>query len=285
MPVLRPKTNRQRSNGREQVRQPAVAELVAASLRSKIVSGELGEGDSLPRQDDMVETFGVSRPSLREALRILESEGLLTVQRGSIGGARVHAPHERGAGYMLGLVLRARHVPIVDVGEALNLLEPLCTGLCAAREDRKTNVLPRLRSLHDQMTEYLDDGLSFTNAARRFHEALVACCGNDTLIVVVGALESLWLGHQEAWALETAGTPAFPDREVRRSGLQAHARIISLIERGDVQRVTEVDRRHLETIARYTRRTAVPKPRARGSLGVVRKSVAADGRHRTSRLV
>jgi len=58
---------------------------IADELRSLIVSGELSEGDSLGHEPDLVERFGVSRPSLREALRILEAEGLVTVVRGVRG--------------------------------------------------------------------------------------------------------------------------------------------------------------------------------------------------------
>ena len=70
-------------------------EQIADELRSLIVSGELAEGDSLGREPDLVERFGVSRPSLREALRILEAEGLITVVRGVLGGVVVHQPNER----------------------------------------------------------------------------------------------------------------------------------------------------------------------------------------------
>ena len=61
-------------------------EIIADELRALIVSGEVAEGESLGREPDLVERFGVSRPSLREALRILEAEGLITVVRGVLGG-------------------------------------------------------------------------------------------------------------------------------------------------------------------------------------------------------
>ena len=69
-------------------------EQIADELRALIVSGELTEGDSLGHEPDLVERFGVSRPSLREALRILEAEGLITVVRGVLGGVIVHEPNE-----------------------------------------------------------------------------------------------------------------------------------------------------------------------------------------------
>jgi DNA-binding FadR family transcriptional regulator len=78
----------------------------------------------------------VSRPSLREALRILESEGLITVRRGNLGGAVVHAPRVGNAAYSVGLVLQSKRVPMTDLRDAIKSIEPVGAGLCAAREDR-----------------------------------------------------------------------------------------------------------------------------------------------------
>src|SRR3546814_16660333 len=73
-------------------RVPKTAELVADRIRRRIISGELDEGASLPPEGQLLEQFGVSRPTLREAIRILEAERLITVTRGSRSGARVSAP-------------------------------------------------------------------------------------------------------------------------------------------------------------------------------------------------
>ena len=73
------------------------AEIVADELRRQIIDGELSDGDLLPRQEILVEQFNVSLVSLREALRILETEGLLSVRRGNRGGAVVHAPAKASA--------------------------------------------------------------------------------------------------------------------------------------------------------------------------------------------
>ena len=79
---------------------------IADELRSLIVSGELTEGESIGREPELVERFGVSRPSLREALRILEAEGLITVVRGVYGGVVVHEPNQRMTARTATLVLR-----------------------------------------------------------------------------------------------------------------------------------------------------------------------------------
>ena len=94
------------------VPQLRIAESVAASLRERILAASDGDGYRLPTQEQLVADFGVSYPSVREALRILETEGLVTVRRGKVGGAEVHRPDESSAAYHLGLVLQAgRRLP------------------------------------------------------------------------------------------------------------------------------------------------------------------------------
>ena len=134
---------------RQQLRQPRLAEMVAAALRKRIVSGAIEDGGMLPKQEDLMAEFGISLPPMREALRILETEGLITVRRGNTGGAVVHQPQAAKAAYMLGLVLESRDVPVHDVLSALRRLEPVCAAACAAREDRAETVLPRLRATLD----------------------------------------------------------------------------------------------------------------------------------------
>lgn len=240
-----------RNSRRTQLRQPTVAEMVASVLRQRIIDGTLGEGGLLPKQEDLLREFNVSKPSMREALRILETEGLVTVRRGNVGGAVSHVPTSRTAAYTLGLVLESRSVPLADVGHALSLVEPLCAGLCAAREDRAETVVPVLQQAHEEAQEHSDDLPTFASAMRRFHELLVELCGNETLIVVAGALESLWSHGEAEWAAtaDTAGTAA-PDLHGPTS-LAAHEQLLELIIRGDANAVRELARAHLERTLFY----------------------------------
>lgn len=234
-----------------QIHQPRLAEMVADALRDRIIGGQLKDGDGLPRQEDLLAEFNVSRPSLREALRILEAEGLITVRRGNLGGAVVHSPRVGNAAYSVGLVLQSRGVPMTDLRDAIKGIEPVCAGLCAARADRHEKVLPALRAVHDQVVAAIDDEVEFTMTSRRFHEQLVAVCGNETLILVVGALESLWSSREEAWARDASATGEFPDPKKRRSGVRAHEAILKSIEDGEVDKVQRQARVHLESSLLY----------------------------------
>lgn len=229
-----------------------LAEVVANDLRRKIVTGELGDGGELPRQDDLLVTYGVSKPSLREALRILESEGLISVRRGKRGGAIVHRPDLNSVAHPIGMVLESQGVPVLDLSTALNLLEPQCVALCAQRPDRHTEVLPQLRRIHEEATAAIDDVERFTVVSRRFHEALVTSCGNYTLTLVVGALEAVWSAHARDWVARGLNASHLPDREYREQGLDDHQRLLGLIADGDHRGAAEEAARHLRWAPVYT---------------------------------
>lgn len=242
------------TNGSDhQLRQPRLAEIVADAMRQRILSGSLNDGGKLPNQERLLEEFRVSKPSLREALRILEAEGLITVQRGNVGGALVHLPEAQHAAYTLALVLQSKKVAIGDVGQALKQLEAECAGMCAAREDRLTTVVPELTALNDQARSMLDDELAYVQSMAEFHEAMVKGCGNQTMQLVAGAIESLWLAHVRSWAERVSESGDFPDPKYRAQGLKAHEKLTDLIARGDVNGAVRFARGHVDPDQFYER--------------------------------
>jgi GntR family transcriptional repressor for pyruvate dehydrogenase complex len=229
---------------KQRLRQPRLAEMVADGLRARILSGELADGAMLPKQDDLLLEFRVSPPSIREALRILETEGLITVQRGNIGGAIVHRPQPGKTAYMLAMVLQSRSVKLMDVQNAIRHLEPACVAACASRPDRETTILPRLRNNIDQSRAHIDDADTYIGLARQFHVELVAGCGNETMSLIIGALESLWSAQVERLARRPAQHGAFADRAVRMETLKDHEKLYRLIAKGDAAGAERAAREH-----------------------------------------
>jgi DNA-binding FadR family transcriptional regulator len=234
-----------------QFRQPRLAEYVAGILRDRIVNGELADGDSLPKQEDLMAEFRISRPTLREALRHLENEGLLTVRRGSIGGSVVEVPTAATSAYTFGLVLQSRRATIADLATAIEQIEPVAAALCAARPDRMKAVLPTLRENVDRTAQAIDDGEQFTRLSRQFHELLVGACGNETLIVMVGALESLWSEQERQWAARVTSEGRYPEKRQRRDVLTAHTSLLDAIAAGDADAARKIDTGHLLKSQRY----------------------------------
>lgn len=235
----------------QRIRQPRVAEVVAARLRDDILSGRLREGDVLPSQESLFAEFGVSPPAVREAIHILETDGLISVRRGNLGGAVVHLPTAERTAHMISMVLQARSATPADVSEALMHLEPICAGMCAAREDRMTEVVPYLQGEIDAQIKQFDDASQYVPNARRFHETLVSRCGNEPMILLIGSLELIWSAHESSvWNGE--GDPAPMGGKTRRAALRDHQRLLDAISDGNAARAVRVAQDHLAAARRNT---------------------------------
>jgi DNA-binding FadR family transcriptional regulator len=245
-----------------QLRQPRLAEIVAASLRDDILTGKLKEGDSLPRQEDLFTEFRVSLPAVREAMRILETEGLITVRRGNVGGAIVHLPTSERTAQMIAMVLQTRGASPGDVSGALSHIEPICAGMCAARDDRATEVVPALREAIAAQQAEFDDTTRYNSYARRFHETVVQRCGNETMILVIGALETIWSAHEASvWDEAAANAADGGDggdskspmaKRTRRAALRDHEKLLAAIEAGNRDRAVVIASAHLAATRRST---------------------------------
>jgi len=232
----------------DRIRHTAVAEVVADVLRHRILEGTLADGDVLPKQDELMDEFDVGRTTLRQAIRILETEGLLTVRRGNIGGSVVHTPTPEDAANMFGMVMHARRVTLDDLARALRRLEPVCVALCAQREDRMETVIPRLRDIHARMEPTIDDGLAYIRASREFHEAIVSLCGNRTMQILLGMVEALWARQEQLWAERSVHEVG---SETRLLGVREHRHLIDLIADGDETLSYRYAVRHLEGAHAY----------------------------------
>ena len=231
------------------IRQPRVAEIVASRLRDDILSGRLREGDILPSQESLFTEFGVSPPALREAIHILEVDGLVSVRRGNMGGAVVHLPSAERTAHMISMVLQSRASTPADVSGALMHLEPICAGLCAAREDRAIEVVPYLQAEIDRQEEQFEDTAQYVRNARRFHEALVSRCGNEPMILLIGSLELIWSAHESSvWGDE--GGPM--QHKTMRAALRDHQRLLTAIRDGSADRAVRLAQDHLAAARRNT---------------------------------
>ncbi|MFE3317152.1 FadR/GntR family transcriptional regulator [Nocardia sp. NPDC059195] len=228
---------------RGRVPQRRIAETVAAELRARILTGDADY--RLPTQDQLVQDFGVSYPSIREALRILETEGLVTVRRGNVGGAEVHRPDESSAAYHLGLALQGARVTLGDLAVGLRMFEPLCAAACAGRADRATTVVPALLKNVEKSAELLDDGAEFTHTAREFHDLIVAHTPNLTVRYMVSSLVTLWSAQEQAWAVELTQEGKYPSREQADAAVRTHRRIAGEIEAGRAAEAERLYRSHL----------------------------------------
>jgi GntR family transcriptional repressor for pyruvate dehydrogenase complex len=221
-------------------------QLIADELRALIVSGELTEGDSLGREPDLVERFGVSRPSLREALRILEAEGLITVLRGVRGGVVVHEPDERMTARTAALLLQARNVSLADVFEARSLLEPIAARVIATMRGRRA-AIRELRELIRKEEAVVEDPDQFGIANAAFHERLVSLAGNQTLSIVAEMLNEI---VARAVTAVSQADDVVGSLRIRRRGIRSQERLLKLLEAGDGEQAEEHWRSHMQVVGR-----------------------------------
>ena len=229
------------------IRSPRVAEIVASRLRDDILSGRLREGDVLPSQESLFTEFGVSPPALREAIHILETDGLVSVRRGNMGGAVVHLPSAERTAHMISMVLQSRSSTPADVSGALMHLEPICAGMCAARVDRMSEVVPFLQAEIDRQEEQFEDTAQYVPNARRFHEALVSRCGNEPMILLIGSLELIWSAHESSvWSDDDV------NHKTMRAALRDHQRMLDAVRDGNATRAVRLAQDHLAAARRNT---------------------------------
>jgi DNA-binding FadR family transcriptional regulator len=225
------------------VRPPKTAELIAAQLRLRIARGELCEGDALASESQLMDQFGVSRPILREAFRILESESLIEVRRGVRGGARVRLPDPTTVARSTALLLQLRCTTLANVLDARTAIEPIAARMVAER--RSTDALTILRAHHDAELSGASDIRSRVAASARFHNALAEACGNTALSVLIGVLSAIIDHHH----LQISARLSREWRGARGPYLhlivEQHGRLLELIEMGDADSAEQMWRQHM----------------------------------------
>jgi DNA-binding FadR family transcriptional regulator len=231
------------------IRIPKTADIVAAHIRNLIIRGELKEGDYLQPEAQLMERFTTSRPTLREAFRILENERLISVTRGSRSGARVHRPSVENVARYAGFALQASGTTLADVYEARLGIEPFAAGLAAER--RTPEAVERLRAQFAQLTELLaaKNVTEYRVLIARFHLSIVDFSGNKTLSLMARLLQGVIERHQSQFReshsmvgrLKGAARTKF-----YQTGMRSLETIIELIEAGDRPGAEAHWRAHME---------------------------------------
>jgi DNA-binding FadR family transcriptional regulator len=226
---------------------PKMAEVIVDRLRRQIVRGELTEGEALPSEHELQDRFGVSRPTLREAFRILESESLISVRRGAHGGALVRVPNPDVGARYTAFVLEHRGTTLADLYEARIVIEPAAVGLLTAR--RTDNDVRQLRQALQEHDALVGQPHKSIRTHMAFHALLVELSGNQTLHVLVGMIQHII--ERANWKHVEADAGSAEHVQASSRGLKAHHRVVDLIEAGDVAQSTELWRRHLTAARDY----------------------------------
>jgi DNA-binding FadR family transcriptional regulator len=213
-------------------------EQVADQLRELIVGGELSRGERLPNENTLAREFGVSRATVREALRLLTAQNLIRTAKGAGGGSYVTLPSVDHISEFLhasiNLLTEAQDVSLEEFLEARELLEVPAARLAAER--RSGGDLQLLRAAIPSEPLRLGTQEQFVYN-KEFHSVIIEACGNTLLAI---AAQPVFTVLQTNLARSTLG------RRFHRSINEHHRAIVAAIEGGDANAAGEEMLSHLE---------------------------------------
>lgn len=156
----------------------------------------------MPPEQVMLQRYGLSRATLREALRLLEFEGVIGLRHGSHRGPVVLAPDAANLASSLVLLMQVKHEPLQTIVQARSAIEPMLCGLAASRIDGGS--LAEVRATVDCMRENFGLQEAFQDASRRFHDIIVRSAGNALFGHLVQSLRCIMHGAIEDDRLPTS---------------------------------------------------------------------------------
>lgn len=213
------------------IKTPRTSEMAARQIADLILRRELPPGGRLPSEAELARQMGISRLSLREAMRFLESWGMVEVRRGRGQGVFARMPGVDDMTRSVALVLDSQGSTLADITHARIAIESACIRLAAERHDEAK--LTALLSMVEGVQPGSSDWLEHTVA---FHTAIASAAGNAVLETVVASLGGLirFSASEEAGSLES-----------RAATLVAHRKIAEALLAGDVATAERRLTRHM----------------------------------------
>lgn len=217
---------------------PKASDVLASALRERILSGQYAEGTALPPERELVIQTQMSRTTVREALRILEVQGLVRTKAGRAGGAFVQYPGRDSVASSVGLVIRGRRIRPAAIHETREAIEPFCARLAA--RNRTAEDLAALDAANKDIVA--PGGLAdFLRANVDWHVAIATASHNEVLTGVMMALSrAIYV------ATDNEG---FVDDEVRAITAKAHQSVTRAIRAQDAEAAARRMGRHLHAYA------------------------------------
>jgi DNA-binding FadR family transcriptional regulator len=221
---------------------PKMAQVIAAELRAKILRGDFKPGDSLLSEATLMEQYDVSRPTLREALRLLEAQNLISVRRGSHRGPVVSLPDASVTARAVAIQLQLREATLADVYQFRMIYEPAAARMAA--ENATGEGVRLLRAIVEEEAKCRGDYKAFAEVSWRFHSVLIGLSKNATMAVVTESLEHISEQHA------ARGMAVAPDRDEQQArSVKAHRKLVDLIEKGAGAEAERFWSRHMAAVA------------------------------------
>lgn len=225
--------------GFDPVRPVRAYERVVEQIEQAIYEGELRPGERLPSERQLMTQFAVSRSTVREALRVLQSSGLVRSRPGDPHGPMVLPFSTSGLEKALAALARVEHVTLADLLQFRMLIEGAASML-AAREHSPEHIA-RMEEALTEMERALELGeKAFSEADLAFHEAMAEAAGNPLLAVCNAVVRDVVL------KLVVTKIAQADDRRAQMSEtLRLHRKVLDAVRAGRPEHAAELSRRHL----------------------------------------
>ncbi|GHF67271.1 FadR/GntR family transcriptional regulator [Seohaeicola zhoushanensis] len=217
------------------VQVPKAADILANQLRDMIISGKVTPGSFLPAERQLVADSGLSRTSVRDALRVLESEGLIATKVGRSGGSMVTLPGRDAVARSVELFVRTHGIRLESLLECRVAVEPTLAALCA--KNRTEEQLAEIEELHVKFSNSADNVVHYKAVNLDWHLAIARSSGNEPLIALMEAISK---PIRDAMDYQHVTTP-----ELRRTAIAAHTKILEAIRSQDAASAFRRMERHV----------------------------------------
>jgi DNA-binding FadR family transcriptional regulator len=222
---------------------PKTSDVLADQLRRQILAGALAPGAVLPPERDLVTKTGLSRGSVREALRILEAEGLVTTRPGRQGGSVARLPGDESLAKYVSLFVHGRGISLLSLLQTREAVEPSLAYLAA--QNRTDAELQDLLDITKRVEDAYADPPLYLAENVKWHCAIATASHNELLRAFMVAISSM---VYKASAIEN-----FATEDVRNVVLKAHRRILDAIVAKDADAARRRMARHLAALTEAMR--------------------------------
>lgn len=238
MGVSRPATTLPSDDGQERRSRPQRA---AAAIKEWMVERGLQPGDRLPSEPELIRHFGMAKGTIREALRVLEAQGLLRTRTGPGGGAFVHAVSETRARALLANYFFFTGIGIADIYELRQTLEPeLAAELSGTLTSTQLDTLEQVMAAYDRTPESIEESEAQRIAELEFHEVLAGFSKNPLLRFQCRFLVSLLKELTVCRRIYRRRIPNF-----RKTGRDYQSRLLQALREGDAEAARAIMRAHM----------------------------------------
>lgn len=216
---------------------------VADQIKDWVVEQGLRMGDRLPGETELIERFAMSKGTIREAMRILEAQGLVKTRTGPGGGSFVHEVSRERARALLGNYFYFRDLTLKDIYQMRRLLEPeLVASLAGALSDAQLGELEAVIASYDAPSATVEEEREQHVASLRFHQLLAGYARNELLGFVIGFMAQIL---SDLTVYRHLYAP--PNHELWERGRAYQLELVDALRTGDAARARLVMSDHMAT--------------------------------------